>query len=537
MIRSTAAWVSVLIAGLTSAAPPAPAGTAADPVVDSRMTVEEVFDGLSAECPKDLRDRQAVLAVLYYGFDGKVHRGQVVLDNDLVDDVGAVFRTAFDAKFPITSVVPVSHPTFRKDGRWSDDLSMAADNTSCFNYRRVTGGTGLSKHALGRAIDINPRINPYFKGATVLPPGAKYDPTAPGTLTADHPVTKAFLARGWVWGGNWTSPKDYQHFEKPADAKPTWTRPAALRPGDTIAFVAPAGGADPELVGKAKARFEALGFKVQVPSTLTTRRLRYLAGEDAERADEFNAAIKDPKVRAVFSVKGGFGISRILDRIDYKAVKANPKIVAGFSDPTAFHLAIAKECRLVTFHAPMPQFGLWRPDADGPYGYSSDLFWRTIRADHYPAGGGGFAVPLPAERPRPKTLVPGVARGRLVGGNLSLVAATVGTPYQIEPDGNILLLEDTGEKAYRVDRMLSTMRLAGLLDRFSGVVLGTFDGTDDADLAAVVKEYFGGLKVPVLTDFPVGHTAYNATLPHGGWVELNATTQTITLLESPVVVK
>lgn len=318
----------------------------------------------------------------------------------------------------------------------------------------------------------------------------------------------------------------------PAPAADPWVRPPALRPGDTIAFVAPAGPADPERVAKAKDRFERLGFKVSVPPTLAARRDRYLAGSDDDRAAEFNAAVRDPKVRAVVAVKGGYGLTRILDKLDYAALTADPKIVAGFSDLTALHLAIARRCRLVTFHSPMPQFGLYRDD--GPFGYSGDLFWRTVRADRYPAGGGGFVVPLPADRPRPKTLAPGVARGRLVGGNLSLVAATVGTPFAVEAEGNILLLEDTGEKAYRIDRMLSQLRLAGLLDRFAGVVLGTFDGADETELAAVLKEYFGGGKVPVLADFPVGHTPYNVTLPHGGLVELDATAGTVRLLEAPV---
>jgi muramoyltetrapeptide carboxypeptidase len=321
---------------------------------------------------------------------------------------------------------------------------------------------------------------------------------------------------------------------EPPAGQPDWLRPAALKVGDTIAFVAPAGPVDPERIGKAKARLEDLGFKVKVPETLN-RRDRYLAGTDADRAAEFNAAVKDRSVQAVFAVKGGYGLTRILDRIDYAAVRANPKVIAGFSDITALHLAVAKKCRVVTFHSPMPQFALWR--TDGGFGYSSGVFWRTLRADKYPADGGGYDIPLPADRPKPTCLVPGTAVGRLVGGNLSLVAATVGTPYQIEPDGNILVIEDTGEAAYRVDRMLCQLRLAGLLDRFAGVIVGTFDGADPKELAAVVREYFGRGKVPVVVGFPVGHTAYNATLPHGGRVELDAAALTVRVVEPPVRLK
>ena len=191
-------------------------GTVEDPIVDSRMTDAEVFDGLNPDCPKELRDRQQIVAVLYWGFDAKVHRGQVVVDRDLAKDVAEVFEVALIHKLPIRSVIPASHPKFRVGGKWDDDAMMAAGNTSGFNYRAVTGGKALSNHALGRAVDVNTFQNPYIKGSKVLPPGAKYDPAAPGTLAADHPVTRAFLDRGWTWGGEWKDLKDYQHFEKTA---------------------------------------------------------------------------------------------------------------------------------------------------------------------------------------------------------------------------------------------------------------------------------------------------------------------------------
>ncbi|QEG28042.1 putative murein peptide carboxypeptidase [Gemmata obscuriglobus] len=313
---------------------------------------------------------------------------------------------------------------------------------------------------------------------------------------------------------------------------PAWTRPAALRPGDTIAFVAPAGPADAEKVAKAKERFEKMGFKVSVPPSLTTRKNRYLAGTDEERAAELNAAFKDKGSQAVFAVKGGYGLTRILHLIDYEAIRNNPKVVLGFSDLTGLHLAIAKKCRLVTFHGPMPQYGLYRDDAG--FGYSSDVFWRTVSADKYPKGDSGYTVPLPTDGPKPRKLVGGKAKGRLVGGNLTLIGATMGTPYEIEADGNILFLEDTGEKAYRIDRVLSQLRLSGHLDRFAGVILGTFDGADEVELDAVFRDYFAGRKVPVVTNFPVGHTPFNATLPHGGLVELDADAGTVKVLEAPV---
>jgi hypothetical protein len=115
---------------------------------------------------------------------------------------------------PVASVIPISDPVFFANGRWSDHLSMAANNTSSFNYRVVAGTSTLSAHATGRAIDINPAFNPYIRGADTEPPGAVYDPTRPGTLTATHPVTRRFLELGWTWGGDFVALKDYQHFEK-----------------------------------------------------------------------------------------------------------------------------------------------------------------------------------------------------------------------------------------------------------------------------------------------------------------------------------
>jgi len=133
----------------------------------------------------------------------------------LVKDIEKVFAVALKERFPIYSAIPISDQRFRKDGRWDDELSMAANNTSAFNYREITGGGRLSNHAFGRAIDINTFLNPYIKGSIVLPHGAKYDPNVAGTFTVDHPIVRAFVELGWIWGGSWTGRPDYQHFEKP----------------------------------------------------------------------------------------------------------------------------------------------------------------------------------------------------------------------------------------------------------------------------------------------------------------------------------
>ncbi len=200
--------------GPTSLAQTPLSGTPKHPVIDSRMSDKEAFEALDPKCPEEIRKRQRIVEVKYYSADGKIHQGQLVVDAELKGDIKKVFAFALKERFPIYSVIPISHTRFRKDGRWDDELSMEANNTSAFNYREITGGGRLSNHAYGRAIDINPLQNPYIKGGIVLPHGANYDPSIAGTLTSDHPIVRAFLQLGWDWGGNWTSPKDYQHFEK-----------------------------------------------------------------------------------------------------------------------------------------------------------------------------------------------------------------------------------------------------------------------------------------------------------------------------------
>jgi hypothetical protein len=189
-----------------------PTGSLQDPIIDSAISL---FEALKKEAPPEFKERQRLLEVLYYSFDGKVHKGQLVIEKRLVNDIREVFRIILETKFPVASVIPISHDRFFKDGKWNeDDLSMLANNTSAFNYRTVTGGKSLSRHAYGFAIDINPLQNCYIRGKTVLPPGAVYDTSKPGTLTPDSPVVKTFIRLGWTWGGNWESLKDYQHFEK-----------------------------------------------------------------------------------------------------------------------------------------------------------------------------------------------------------------------------------------------------------------------------------------------------------------------------------
>ncbi len=190
-------------------------GTLENPVIDSNITLPEA---LRKEAPLELKAKQELVEVLYCSFDGRIHKGQVVIDYRLAEDIKEIFRVVLESRFPIGSAIPISHDKFYKDGKWNeDDLSMLSNNSSGFNYRNATGSKKLSQHAYGFAIDINPVQNPYIKGDIILPAAAVYDPQKPGTLSRDCPVVKAFLRLGWRWGGDWKSLKDYMHFEKEPD--------------------------------------------------------------------------------------------------------------------------------------------------------------------------------------------------------------------------------------------------------------------------------------------------------------------------------
>lgn len=318
-------------------------------------------------------------------------------------------------------------------------------------------------------------------------------------------------------------------------APANWIRPPALEPGDTIAFVAPAGPAEWKPVLKYASTLRKAGFKVRIPKGLADRRFGYLAGTDAERTTELNDLIRDPSVQAIFPVRGGYGLTRILDKIDYSSLRANPKIITGYSDVTALHLAIAANAKLVTFHSPMPMSKLWQTE-DPKFAYATCSFERAVFSDQYQPDQKGYSIELP-DNCKPQRIVGGKACGRLLGGNLTLVCSTLGTRYAIEPENAILMIEDVNEAPYRVDRALSQLRLAGVLDAVAGVLLGSFTENvedDTKEFDRVLLDYFASSRVPVIMHYPVGHTRLNTTLPHGGLVEIDADALKIRLLENPV---
>lgn len=294
---------------------------------------------------------------------------------------------------------------------------------------------------------------------------------------------------------------------------------------------------EPERVRFAIETIESLGFKVRPGAHLYDRE-GYLAGSDAARAADLNAMFADDDVDAIWCLRGGYGASRILPTLDYALMQRKPKALIGYSDITALHMAIHRHAGLVTFHGPVG-FRAFTP-------YTLGELRRVLWTAGAPVRLGG---PPPFEgaegrvdwENRVTTLVPGKARGRLLGGNLCLMSHLCGTPYFPDLRGAILFLEDVEEAYYRIDRMLTQLWLSGALAGVAGVAFGKFTSCEPSPfflqnrpLEDILAERCRALGVPAVSGLMVGHVPDQTTLPIGCLAELDADTATLTLLESGV---
>jgi muramoyltetrapeptide carboxypeptidase len=294
---------------------------------------------------------------------------------------------------------------------------------------------------------------------------------------------------------------------------------------------------EPERIRFAIDTVESLGFKVK-PGAHLYDRDGYLAGSDAARAADLNAMFADDGVDAIWCVRGGYGASRILPALDYALMQRKPKALIGYSDITALHVAIHRHAGLVTFHGPVA-FRAFTP-------YSLGELKRVLWTGETPVRLGG---PPPFERAegrvdwenRVATLVPGTARGRLLGGNLCLMSHLCGTPYFPDLRGAILFLEDVEEAYYRIDRMLTQLWLSGALAGVAGVAFGKFTNCNSSPfflqnrpLDDILAERCRALGVPAVSGIMVGHIEDQTTLPVGCLAELDADAGTLTLLEPGV---
>jgi len=250
-------------------------------------------------------------------------------------------------------------------------------------------------------------------------------------------------------------------------ASPSAIKPKRLAAGDTVGIVAPASATFNTVdLQIARESLEALGLKVQVGGHVLDRH-GYLAGQDTDRAADINRFFADPAIRALLPLRGGWGASRLLPSLDYDAIRRNPKIVLGYSDITALHMAIAAKTGLITFHGPN---GMGRWDDFSVNWVRRVLFEGEAVTLENLHDKGEFLVQT---ENRVQTITPETARGRILGGNLTVLTAIMGSPYVPDFTGAILFVEDVGEDIYRIDRMLTTLKLAGILDRLRGFVWGT----------------------------------------------------------------
>jgi muramoyltetrapeptide carboxypeptidase len=305
-------------------------------------------------------------------------------------------------------------------------------------------------------------------------------------------------------------------------------KPPALKQGDTIAVTAPAGAIfNPDAAAKFTAILNNLGFKVVHGKTLTEK-YGYLAGPDKFRADELNSFFKDDNVKGIIAMRGGWGCARMLPYVDYESMKKNPKVLMGFSDITALLIAAYTKAGLVTFH--------------GPVGYSS---WNDFSVDYVKR------ILMQKERvmmmqpafckDKLCTITTGKAKGVLVGGNLAVITSLIGSSYLPDWQDKILFLEETTEEVYRIDRLLTQLKLSGILDKLSGFIFGECVKCDPEEpeksltLMQVFEDHIKPLGIPAFYGSMIGHIENKFTLPVGIEAEMDAASGMIKLSEAAVL--
>lgn len=303
-----------------------------------------------------------------------------------------------------------------------------------------------------------------------------------------------------------------------------------LNLGDTIGLTAPSSPAKLEIVPDAIRAVEELGFKVKMGESCYAEYGGYLAGTPELRAKELNEFFADPQIDAIFCLRGGYGSPQLLQHLDYQNIIQNPKLFIGYSDITALHIALLQNSGLATVHGPMAASDLARDCTD----YTRDSLLQVLTTPD-PIGKiqnpDGFAI---------EQLVEGVAEGEIVGGNLALVSALMGTPYELDTKGKLLFLEDVGEEPFKVDRMLTQLALAGKIEDSAGIILGTFTECESPnyshgfDMIDVFKNIIAPFGKPTIYNVQAGHCDIKMTLPFGVKARMNATNKELIIEESVV---
>jgi len=312
-------------------------------------------------------------------------------------------------------------------------------------------------------------------------------------------------------------------------------KPARLKPGDTVGLVIPSSAEwDPINVDILLESLAALGLKGKLGPHVFSRR-GYFAGADQDRASDLNAMFADPSVAAIHCVRGGWGAARLLPRLDWETIARHPKILVGYSDITALLLSLHAKTGLVTFHGPNGS-SVWNTfNVD----WMKRVLWQgeTVTFANVPETDDTL-VPV---KNRTRTITPGKARGTLLGGNLTVFTAILGSPYVPDFEGAILFVEDVQEAPYRIDRMFTQLKLTGVLDKVKGVVWGTCSKCDPGEgfasltIPDVLDDHLKPLGVPAFYGAMIGHVERQFTLPVGVEVEMDASAGTVRMLESAVV--
>ncbi|PLR76573.1 LD-carboxypeptidase [Bacillus sp. V3-13] len=298
-----------------------------------------------------------------------------------------------------------------------------------------------------------------------------------------------------------------------------------LEKGDTVGVIAPASPPNIENLQRGLAFLEELGLTVK-PGKHLFEKNGYLAGSDHHRLEDLHAMFADQQVKAIFCACGGYGTARIAAEINYQIISDNPKIFWGYSDITFLHTAIHQRTGLVTFHGPMLASDIGKDDS---HPVSRDLFRQLFEPEQ---------LNYSEQHSRLQTLVAGHADGPLVGGNLSLLASSIGTPFEVDTKGKLLLIEDINEEPRSIDRMLNQLKMAGKLDDAAGFIIGDFknclpEREDSLTLEEVVNDYIAGAGKPALSGFKIGHCSPNLSLPLGGMAHLDADEKKL-LIESGI---
>ncbi len=320
-------------------------------------------------------------------------------------------------------------------------------------------------------------------------------------------------------------------FEQPNEAGKA-VLPYPIKKGDIVGLISPsAATADRMQFTFAKEALEALGFNVRLGHNLKNRR-GHLAGTDQERADDLNSMFVDSAVKAIICIRGGSGASRILPLIDYKSIRKNPKPLLGYSDITALHCAIQSQTGLISFHGPNGS-GSWNSFNVAQF---EQLFFEKTKVQYQNEQVKGDDLVIKSNRTQ--TLKPGTAEGKILGGNLTVLTALSGSPYYPDFKDSILFIEDIGEDPYRIDRMMSTLKLNGTLDKIKGFIFGQCSdcepdgGYGSLTVDQVLDDYVLPLGIPAYSGAMIGHVPKQFIVPVGAKVRMDANAGSFTLIEN-----